>query len=99
MVKNNNSTLILGIGNDILTDDSIGPKLILELQKAMDHPHVTFQTAALGGLEILELIRDYGSVIIIDAIKTKDGVPGTIYKLTPDNFKETLHLSSFHDVS
>jgi len=53
----------------------------------------------VGGLEILELIRDYGSVIIIDAIKKKDGVPGTIYKLTPANFKETLHLSSFHDVS
>jgi hydrogenase maturation protease len=37
--------------------------------------------------------------VIIDAIKTKDGVPGTIYYLTPENFKETLHISSFHDVS
>ena len=99
MDENKNSTLILGIGNDILTDDGIGPKLIIELQKAMDHPHVTFLTAAVGGLEILELIKDYGSVIIIDAIKTKDGIPGTVYKLTPANFKETLHLSSFHDVS
>ena len=42
---------------------------------------------------------DYQKVIIIDAIKTKDGIPGTIYYLTPSNFKETLHISSFHDVS
>ena len=99
MEDKKHSTLILGIGNDILTDDAIGPKLVQELQKAMDHTQVTFLTAAVGGLEILELIRGYESVIIIDAIKTKDGVPGTIYKLTPAHFKETLHLSSFHDVS
>ena len=99
METNKQDTLILGIGNYILTDDGIGPRLIQKLQKAMDHPHVTFRTAALGGLEILELIRGYESVVIIDAIRTKDGVPGAIYKLTPAHFKETLHLSSFHDVS
>jgi hydrogenase maturation protease len=38
-------------------------------------------------------------VIILDAIKTKDGIPGAIYYLTPSHFKETLHVSSFHDVS
>ena len=92
-------TLILGIGNDILTDDGIGPRLIQELKKTMDHPHVTFITATVGGLEILELIKGYAKVIILDAIKTKDGVPGTIYKYTPAQFKETLHLSNFHDVS
>ncbi|MCK5209403.1 MAG: hydrogenase maturation protease [Cyclobacteriaceae bacterium] len=99
MEDKKHSKLILGIGNDILTDDGIGPKLVQELQKAMDHTKVTFHTAAIGGLEIIEMIRGYERAIIIDGIKTKDGVPGTIYKLTPANFKETLHLSSFHDVS
>lgn len=99
MDKNKNSVLILGLGNDILTDDGIGPKLVEELQRNLDYPHVTFQTAAVGGLEILEMIRDYAKVVIIDAIKTKDGVPGTIYLLRPSHFKETLHLSNFHDIS
>lgn len=93
------STLVLGIGNEILTDDGIGPRLILELKKVMDHPHVTFMTGTIGGLEILELIRGYAKVIIIDAIKTKEGIPGTIYRFTPTDFKETLHLSNFHDLS
>jgi len=91
--------LILGIGNDILSDDGIGPKIVQALKKDVDRENISFMTAASGGLDILELIKDYHKVIIIDAIKTKDGIPGTIYYLTPANFKETLHISSFHDVS
>lgn len=91
--------LILGIGNDILTDDGIGPRLVSELRDEMDSNLLDFMTMASGGLEILEIIKDYKQVIIVDAIKTEGGVPGDIYYLTPSNFKETLHISSFHDVS
>jgi hydrogenase maturation protease len=91
--------LILGIGNDILTDDGIGPKFVNELEKSNAFPRADFLTAAVGGLEILEMIRDYNKVIIIDAIRTRDGVPGTVYHLTPEDFKETMHLSSFHDIT
>jgi hydrogenase maturation protease len=91
--------LILGIGNDILSDDGIGPRLVEEIEKKMNQPDVTFLTAAAGGMDILELIRDFPKVIIIDAIKTENGVPGTVYYLTPSDFRETLHISSFHDIS
>jgi hydrogenase maturation protease len=91
--------LILGIGNDILTDDGIGPKIVMELQEEFHHDNLSFMTAATGGMEILEMIKDHSQVIIIDAIKTRDGIPGTLYHLTPAHFKETLHISSFHDVS
>ncbi len=98
-MKKKNNTLILGLGNDILTDDGIGPKLVMKLKKTIEHPDVNFVTAATGGLEILEIIKGYSMAIIIDAIKTRNGIPGTIYYLTPSNFKETLHVSSFHDIS
>jgi hydrogenase maturation protease len=91
--------LILGLGNDILTDYEIGPKLVKKLQKDLLQPNIAFQTAAVGGLEILELVKDFGKVIIIDAIKTMNGMPGSVYHMTPENFKETLHISSFHDIS
>jgi len=32
----------------------------------------------MGGLEILELIREYHTVLILDAIKTKEGMPGDV---------------------
>lgn len=92
-------TLVLGLGNDILMDDGIGPVLITELKQAINDCSVIFDTAATGGLELIEMIRDYSHVIIIDAIKTRNGVPGSVYYLTPSNFKETAHISNLHDIS
>ena len=91
--------LILGIGNDILTDDALGPKLVRRLETDLKGEGLSFHTAAAGGMEIIEFIVGYPKVIIIDAIRTKEGVPGTVYHFTPANFKETLHLSSFHDMN
>ena len=60
---------------------------------------IDFETAFVGGLEVLEYIQGYQTVIFIDAIRTKDGVPGTVYQLLPEDFNSTIHLSSIHDVS
>lgn len=91
--------LILGIGNKILSDDGIGIRLIEDLQDEFKHPLVHFQSACTGGLEIVEMMQDYKEVLIFDAIKTYGGIPGDMYYFTVDDFKETLHISSFHDIS
>lgn len=94
-----NKVLVLGIGNDILTDDGIGPRIVRQLEKEHLPSLFAFVTATVGGLEILEMINGYKEVIFIDAIKTSDGVPGTIYSLTPESFSETLHLTNLHDIN
>jgi len=94
-----NRILLHGIGNEILTDDGIGPKLVKRLKGNLSNKNIDFETASLGGLELLEYIQGYQTVIFIDAIRTRDGIPGTIYQLSPENFNTTLHLSSVHDVS
>ena len=53
----------------------------------------------MGGLEILEMIREYHTVLILDAIKTKEGAPGDVYYFNPEDFHETMHLSNLHDVN
>ncbi|MCK4761690.1 MAG: hydrogenase maturation protease [Candidatus Aminicenantes bacterium] len=92
-------TLVLGVGNDILMDDGIGPRLADHLEKKDLIEDAEYHTINLGGLEILEFIQGYKKVIFIDAIKTKDGVPGALYQFTPADFRETMHLSSLHDVN
>jgi len=94
-----NKILIHGIGNEILTDDGIGPKLVKRLTGNLSDKDIDFKTAYLGGLELLDYIEGYHTVILIDAIRTRDGIPGTVYQLTPENFNTTIHLSSVHDVS
>lgn len=95
----NHNVLVLGIGNDILTDDGIGPRIVKQLEKEHFPSLFVFQTATVGGLEILEMVEGFREVVFIDAIKTLDGIPGTIYCLTPENFKETLHLTNLHDIN
>ena len=92
-------TLVLGIGNDILTDDGIGPKLCDFLKEKYKDRAIQFEKLNVGGLEILEYIQGYKTVIFIDAIKTLNGQIGDVYLYTPDNFSETLHLSNLHDTN
>jgi len=80
-------------------DDGIGPKLIDMIQEQNPQKNVDYKKVFLGGLDILDLIRDYQKVIFIDAIKTRNGIPGTVYYFTHEDFMETHHLSNFHDSS
>ncbi|TSA34726.1 MAG: hydrogenase maturation protease [Porphyromonadaceae bacterium] len=91
--------LVLGIGNEILTDDGIGPRLVNDLSKNCLNQNVHFACACVGGLEIIELLNGYDEAILIDAIRTKNGTPGSVYLFSPDDFRETMHLSNLHDIS
>ncbi len=93
------SILVIGLGNEVLTDDAIGPRLSMALKARFKRPEIQFLTAAIGGLEMVELFSRYEKVFIVDAIKTRGGVPGTVYCLKPEDFKQTLHLTNFHDVN
>lgn len=92
------SILILGIGNDILTDDGIGPRLVKDLDKGRLPPDISFGEATLGGMELLDMVKDFDEVIFIDALKTGMNKPGTVLRFEPVDFEETLHLSNIHDI-
>jgi len=92
-------TLVIGIGNEILSDDGIGPRLVRSLSATIDDPDVNFKTAFCGGLEIMENIRGYERAVIIDAIHTQNGKPGDVYFFSASDFRETSNLSNLHDVN
>jgi hydrogenase maturation protease len=94
-----NKILVLGMGNDILTDDGIGPRLASDLPGMITNSNISFNTACCGGLEIIEYIKGYEKVIIIDAIRTKDGKPGDVNYFKLSDFRETSHLSNLHDIT
>lgn len=95
----NKKTLILGLGNDILTDDRIGSQLVRDLTQIIDASDVKFETACCGGLEIMEYIKGYEKVVFIDAIRTRHGKPGDVYHFMLSDFCETSHLSNLHDIN
>ncbi len=96
---NRNKTLVLGLGNEILSDDGIGPKLVKDLAAVFDDPSLEFRTASCGGLEVMEHLSGFDRAVLIDAIRTGDGKPGDVYCFGPSDFRETSNLSSLHDVN
>lgn len=91
-------TLILGLGNDILSDDRIGPQLVRDLAGRLDSDDLHLDIAASGGFEILEYLRNFEKVIILDAIRTHNGIPGDTYCFIPSDFTDSKYLPSFHDI-
>lgn len=91
--------LVLGLGNEVLTDDAIGPRLVRWLESQCPDARVDYEVAATGGLTILEMAEGYQRAIFVDAIKTRGGVPGDVYWLTDKSFDSALHLTSVHDIS
>jgi hydrogenase maturation protease len=91
-------TLILGIGNSVLSDDGVGCKVVQRLEERLKgHPSITVKETSLSGLSLLDEVAGYERLIIIDAIQTRGGNPGTIYKLSPSDFK-TGRMAVIHDL-
>ena len=98
-MSSNPEILILGIGNEILTDGGIGVKIVKLLEKNFNNVSINYETIWVGGLDLIEVFDGYKIIIIIDAIKTGEKEPGFIWDLTPENFRDTLHLSNIHDLT
>ena len=100
-------TLIIGLGNPILTDDGVGVKVAFELERLVDldaHPELTITEASAGGLRLMEVILGYEKVVLIDAyyLDPETTSPGRIHHLSLDDLRAvspTQHSTSAHDTS
>ena len=92
-------TLILGLGNPILSDDSVGFRIAQALMGRFDEEEVMVMESDLAGLSLLDLLLGYDKVIIVDSIQTRGGKVGQVYRLSPEDFAATRHAVSPHDVN
>ena len=88
------STLVLGIGNPILSDDAVGIKIAQQLEE--EKPGLTVEQTNEAAIALIDLITDYDRLIIIDSIKTGQGKAGELYKLTLEDFKPNNDFTSSH---
>jgi hydrogenase maturation protease len=82
-------TLVLGMGNTILTDDGAGIIIARSLKKKK--PQLEVIETSEAGLALLDFIVGYDRLIIVDSIKTGKGKPGELYKMDMGVLKPTLH--------
>lgn len=99
-------TLVLGLGNPILTDDGVGVQVAEAVREALPpDSSVEVSEASVGGLRLMERVIGYDRVILIDAMyrpSTTTDTPGTIRRMTLEDLKTispTQHSASAHDTS
>ena len=95
-------TLVLGLGNPILTDDGVGVRVAEAVRAVLPVDNgVEVSEASMGGLGLMERLVGYERVILIDAFHPATR-PGAIHRLALaelQNISPTQHSASAHDTS
>lgn len=92
--EQNKSTLVLGIGNPILSDDAVGIILARKLEEKK--PGLVVEQTNEAPVSLLDLIVGYDRLIIIDSIKTGRGRPGELYRFKLEDFAPNADFTSSH---
>lgn len=97
-MKSDSRILVLGLGNPLVTDDSVGLRVAERLGPLLaDRADVEVSQDFWGGLRLMERMVGFDRAIVIDAICT-GAPPGTIHRLTPSSIP-TQRSASSHDVN
>ena len=88
---------ILGVGNELLSDEGVGIHAIKELQKKGLPSEIEVLEGGTDGFGLLNIITSTEHLIVIDSLKG-GGKPGSIYRFhiddapsCPDLFKTSVH--------
>ena len=94
-----NKTIVVGLGNPLMSDEGIGVVLVNRLSELSDkYPFVDFVDGGTGGMNLLHLLDDRKNAIIIDCANMEQE-PGQIKKFSPDEVKSVKQLAhqSLHE--
>jgi len=90
-------TLVLGMGNPILSDDGFGLAVADRLRALPLPDQVQVVESEVAGLRLLELMRGFDKVIIVDALKS-GRTPGDIVRYEGKDFRGGHRYASAHSI-
>ncbi len=91
-------TLVLGMGNPILSDDAVGLLVARRVAEGPLPDGVEVRESEQGGLRLLDLVRGFTRLIIIDALKSGRR-PGDVIVFGEDDFAGGHRYGSAHSIS
>jgi hydrogenase maturation protease len=96
----NRDIVMLGIGNVLLGDDSVGIKLVERLRNERSFPLATFIDGGTLGFGLLGFIETTGALLVADAAELEEA-PGTVRLFEDeemDRFLTSSRRRSVHEV-
>ncbi len=92
-------TVVIGLGNPILSDDAVGLQVVRALSRQMEgEDSVDIKEFYAGGIRLVEAMAGYDKALIVDAMLTHSK-PGTIRAVGEGGFGISRNASSMHDIS
>jgi hydrogenase maturation protease len=99
MEEEQKPVLVLGVGNVLLQDEGIGVHVIHRLLRLELPDEVEVVDGGTAGFDLLAVVEGRRRIIVVDAVKTDQDPPGSIYRLSPENLQPTFQgKSSIHQV-
>lgn len=95
-------TLLVGMGNPILCDDAVGVRLATDFSQRLGKARIDIdvvEECSVGGLNLIDVLRGYERVLLLDSIQTQGGKPGAWYTFDGTYLQDTLHLTNIHDAN
>jgi hydrogenase maturation protease len=94
-------TIVIGLGNPILGDDSVGWRVAESLRPQAAALGIEVDSLAVGGLSLMEHMVGYQRAIVVDAINIGDAPTGTVRCFTLDSLPNPFagHLGSSHETN
>lgn len=93
-------TIIIGLGNPLLSDDGLGLQAAKLLRQRLGpEARVEVIEAYTGGLNLMELMVGYEWAVVVDAVTTGKHQPGTLIELGLDDLLSSRNTRSTHDAS
>lgn len=84
MESKQGDVLVLGLGNELLSDDAVGLQVVRALAQAgPGSAGVDLRETSEMGLALLDWLVGYRAAILVDSIQTGKAPPGTVHELEP----------------
>ena len=91
-------TLVLGLGNDILSDDGVGLQAARRVGELIGDLADVAETS-IATIDLLSMMSGYDRVVIVDAFLSRDLPAGTQVRATPEDLPKGFGYRSFHTLT
>lgn len=92
-------TVIIGMGNPLLSDDGIGIAVATAVaERLQDCMKVTVTELHTGGIRLMEAMAGFKRAVVVDAM-VSGAAPGTLQRFNPQDFVTTKNTYSSHDTN
>jgi hydrogenase maturation protease len=88
------SVLVLGLGNDILTDDAVGLHVVQAVRERLaDEAGIEVKATTEMGLALLDEIAGRESLVLVDSVQTGKAPAGRIHEIGPAGLSSVARTS------